>query len=254
MKLTIDTDAKKLSVEADGKRRDLALYSNEAFELISDQWLKVGWNQKYSYTFSWMGRPVIQIPDDMLRIQEVIYRVKPDVIVETGVAHGGSLIFYASLFKAMDRGRVIGVDIEIRAHNRNAIEAHEMSPLITLVEGNAIAPETVDKVRKLIKPDERVLVILDSCHTKAHVAGELEAYHGFVTANSYIVATDGCMQYLYDVPLGKPEWKHDHPTAAAEEFAAKHPEFVLEQPAWPFSESTLTKNVTHWPGAYLRRR
>lgn len=126
MKLTIDTDAKILSVEAEGNHRQVALYSDEAFELISHQWLKVSWNQKYSYTFTWMGRPIIQISDDLLRIQEVIYRVKPDVIIETGVAHGGSLIFCASLFKAMGRGRVIGVDIEIRPHNRKARELNSL--------------------------------------------------------------------------------------------------------------------------------
>lgn len=254
MKLTIDTDAKMLSVEAEGKHRQMALYSDESFELISDQWLKVSWNQKYSYTFTWMGRPIIQIPDDLLRIQEVIYRVKPDVIIETGVAHGGSLIFYASLFKAMGRGRVIGVDIEIRPHNRKAIETHEMSPLITLVEGDSAAVETVGRVQALLKPGDKVLVILDSCHTKAHVADELEAYQALVTPGSYIVATDGCMKELYDVPLGKPEWRHDHPTAAAAEFAAKHLEFLLEQPVWSFNESTLKHNVTHWPGAYLLRK
>jgi cephalosporin hydroxylase len=254
MKLTIDTDAKALLVEAGGKRREMALYSDEAFEIISDQYLKVSWNQKYSYTFTWMGRPIIQIPDDILRIQEVIYQVKPDVVIETGVAHGGSLIFYASLFKAMGCGRVIGVDIEIRPHNRRAIEAHELSPLITLIEGNAVSTETIGRVRSLIKPGEKVLVILDSCHTKEHVTAELEAYHGFISTGSYIVATDGCMKDVFDVPLGKPEWREDHPTAAAAEFAAKHPEFILGQPAWPFSESTLKKNVTHWPGAYLRRK
>src|SRR5579872_186521 len=137
MKLTIDTEAKSLVVNANGQERCLKLYSDEAFELISHQWLKVGWNQKYPYTFTWMGRPIIQIPEDILRIQEVVYRVKPDVIIETGVAHGGSLIFYASLFKAMGRGRVIGVDIEIRPHNRKAIEAHEMKLLIELVEGSS---------------------------------------------------------------------------------------------------------------------
>src|SRR4249919_732260 len=124
MKLTIDTAAKTLLVEADGRTRQLQLYSDEAFELISDQWLKVGWNQKYPYTFSWMGRPIIQLPEDMIRAQEVVYHVKPDVLIETGVAHGGSLIYYASLFKAMGRGRVIGVDIEIRPQNRTAIENH----------------------------------------------------------------------------------------------------------------------------------
>lgn len=253
MKLIIDTTEKTLKREDNDELQELPLYSKEAFELITQQWLKVGWDQRYPYTFSWMGRPIIQLPEDIVRIQEVIYQIKPDVIIETGVAHGGSLIFYASLCKAMDKGRVIGLDIEIRPHNRAAIEAHEMFPLITLVEGSSIAPEVVDHIHSLVKPGEVVMVILDSCHTKEHVATELEAYHDLVTPGSYIVATDGSMKDLYDVPRGKPDWIWDHPTAAAAEFAQNHPEFQLEQPAWPFNESQLTENITHWPGAWLRR-
>jgi cephalosporin hydroxylase len=254
MKITIDTDAKTLSyAETENASETLPLYSKRAFDLISQQWLKVGWNQKYPYVFSWFGRPIIQIPEDIVRTQEVLYRVKPDVLIETGVAHGGSLIFYASLFKAMSKGRVIGVDIEIRPHNRKAIEAHEMFPLITLIEGSSVAPETVSQVKALVQPGETVMVILDSNHSKAHVADELAAYHDLITPGSYIVATDGSQQHFYDVPRGKPEWVWDHPSAAAEEFAAAHPEFVLEQPAWPFNESELTENITHWPSAWLRR-
>lgn len=254
MKLVIDTDTQKVIHEADGKSRTFDLYSNEAFGIISSQWLRVGWNQKYTYTFSWMGRPIIQLPEDMVRMQEILYRVKPDVIVETGVAHGGSLVYYASLCKAMEKGRVIGIDIEIRPHNAKAIRSHELSGLITLVEGNSVAPETVATVRKMIKPSETVLVILDSNHTKQHVAQELEAYSGFVTSNSYIVATDGIMHDLNDVPRGKPDWDWNNPSSAAAEFAQHHPEFVLEQPPWPFNESELTKNVTHWPGAWLKKK
>jgi len=253
MKLTIDTDRKQVTIEQDGSKRTLDLYSREAFEQISHHWLKVGWNQKYPYTFSWMGRPIIQLPEDMIRVQEVAYRVKPDVIIETGVAHGGSLIFYASLFKAMGKGRVIGVDIEIRPHNRKAIETHELASFITLIEGSSIEKSVVSKVRSLVKPGETVLVILDSNHTREHVLAELEAYHDLVSRGSYIVATDGSMKDLYDVPRGKPEWKQDNPTAAALEFVKKHPEFVIEQPAWPFNDSDLKENITHWPGAWLRR-
>ena len=254
MRLTIDTNEKTLSYEVDGQEGVLELYTKEAFELICQQWVKVGWNQKYAYTFSWMGRPVIQLPEDMIRIQEVIYQVKPDVIIETGVAHGGSLIYYASLYKAMGKGRVIGIDIEIRPHNRKALAEHSLASLITLIEGSSTDVDVVTEVKNLVKSGETVLVILDSCHTKQHVADELEAYHDLVTAGSYIVATDGIMKELYDIPRGKPEWKGDHPTAAAREFASRHPEFVLEQPKWPFSESDLTENVTHWPGAWLRRK
>lgn len=252
MKLTIDTDAGTLT-EENGTVTTWKLYSPEAFEVLSREWLKVGWDQKHAYTFSWMGRPVIQLPDDMIRTQELIYRLKPDVILETGVAHGGSLVFYASLCKAMDHGRVIGVDIEIRPHNRQAIEAHELSPLITLIEGNSVAEETLQRVRSLIAPHEKVLVILDSCHTKAHVTAELDAYHDLVSPGSYIVATDGVMKFVHDVPRGNPAWKDDHPEAAAIDFAASHPEFKLEQPEWPFNESSLTQNVTHWPGAWLKK-
>jgi len=254
MKLIIDTDAATVTIEEHGAVREINLYSKEAFEAISRQWVRVGWNQKYQYNFSWMGRPIIQLPEDMIRMQEVVYRVKPDVIIETGVAHGGSLVYYASLCKAMGIGRVIGIDIEIRPLNRQAIEAHELFEYITLVEGSSTAPEIVDHVKKMVRSGETVLVILDSNHTKQHVSEELEAYHDLVTAGSYIVATDGIMKDLFDVPRGARDWDWDHPTAAAAEFAQNHFDFVLEQPKWPFSESDLSENITHWPGAWLRKK
>jgi cephalosporin hydroxylase len=253
MKIVVDTGLRTLVCEGMGERQEHSLYSDRAFELLSDLWVKVGWNQKYAYTFSWFGRPIIQLPEDVLRIQEVIHRVKPDVLVETGVAHGGSLVFYATLCCAMGRGRVIGVDIEIRPANREAIEAHPLSSRIELIEGDSAALETVTAVKDRIRPGETVMVILDSCHTKAHVCRELEVYCGLVSPGSYIVATDGIMKDLHDVPRGQPEWIDDHPTAAAAEFAAAHPEFVLEQPSRVFNESTLRRNITYWPGAYLRR-
>lgn len=229
------------------------LDSPEAFRLVSKAWIRCGWDTKYVYSFSWMGRPVIQLPEDMVRIQEVIYRVKPDVVVETGVAHGGSLIFYASLFEAMGRGRVVGIDIEIRPHNRRAIEAHEMKPRITLIEGSSVAPEVVGEVRGLIAPGETVLVLLDSNHTKAHVLAELEAYAPLVTPGSYIVATDGIMKEVVGAPRTAPDWSWNNPLDAAAEFAARHPEFVLEEPAFPFNEGVVTERVTYWPRGFLRR-
>src|SRR3954447_8283496 len=138
MKLLIDTDAQTLT-EDDGKEeRTVPLYSREAFEAISDAWVKVGWNEGYSYTFSWFGRPIIQLPEDMVRTQEVVHRVRPDVIVETGVAHGGSAIYSAALFAGMGAdGRVCDIDIDIRPHNREAIEGHPLSDRVTLVEGSS---------------------------------------------------------------------------------------------------------------------
>jgi cephalosporin hydroxylase len=254
MKLTIDTDNRTLLHNFNGKIVMVDLYSKEAFELISQIWLKVGWNEKYPYTFSWLGRPIIQLPEDMIRIQEVVYQLQPDVIVETGIAHGGSLIYYAGLCKIMGTGRVIGIDIEIRPYNRKAIEAHELFPWITLIEGSSIAAEVVECVKKMIAPGETVLVVLDSNHTKEHVSAELEAYHALVTPGSYIIATDGSMQMLTDVPRGEKGWLWNNPAEAVSEFATNHPEFVIEQPTWPFNESELTANVTHWPGAWLKRR
>ncbi len=254
MKLTLDTGAKTLTLDDASGTRTLDLYSREAFEALSREWVRIGWNQKYVYTFNWLGRPIIQLPEDMIRTQEVIYRLQPDVIIETGVAHGGSLVFYASLCKTIGKGRVIGIDIEIRPHNRKALDEHFLRDRITLVEGSSVAPQIVAKVKSLVKPGEKVLVILDSNHTYAHVYAELEAYSSLVTAGSYIVATDGVMMNVPDVPRGTPEWATDNPTYAARDFAGKHPEFVIEQPPWPFNESELTHNVTHWPDAWLKRR
>src|SRR3954447_4816051 len=178
MKLTIDTDAR--TIQTGDSTGIVDLYSSEAFELLSDVWLKVGWQQRYSYQFTWMGRPVIQLPEDLLRLQEVIFSVRPRVIVETGVAHGGSLVFHAAMLKAMGGGRVIGVDIEIRAENRTALEEHELAGAIELVQGDSAAPDVVARVEALVDGEAPVLVILDSDHSRAHVAKELEAYAALV--------------------------------------------------------------------------
>jgi cephalosporin hydroxylase len=253
MTYTVDTTAGVIVAQGDGAESRVPLYSKEGFELLSQLWLKVGWNQKYTYTFSWMGRPIIQLPDDMVRIQEVIHATQPDVIVETGIAHGGSLIYYASLCKAMGHGRIVGVDVEIRPHNRRAIEAHPLAELITMIEGGSTDTQIVARVRAEVGDASSVLVLLDSNHSRAHVRAELEVYAPFVTPGSYIVATDGVMLEVADAPRGKPEWATDNPVSAVHHFLQTHPEFVLEQPAWPFNESELTDNVTHWPHAYLRR-
>lgn len=254
MKLIIDTEQQTLVCETSEEEREYPLYSREAFEQISHQWLKVGWNQKYTYCFTWMGRPIIQLPEDMLRIQEVIYHLRPDVILETGIAHGGSLVFYASLCRVLGKGRVIGVDIAIRPHNRIALEKHDLYPLITLIEGDSTDAAVVRRVKSLVAPGETALVVLDSCHTRQHVLAELEAYHELVPPGYYLIACDGLMRSLSDVPRGKPEWIWDNPAAAAAEFVRRHPQFVLETPMWPFCENDLRENVTHWPDAWIKRR
>jgi cephalosporin hydroxylase len=246
--LTADLASQTLSVTyTDNQSQTLPLYSPEAFHAISRLWIKTGWAAKYSYNFTWMGRPVIQLPEDLIRIQELIFKVEPQVIVETGVAHGGSSVFYASLLEVLGRGRVISIDIEIRAHNRKAIEAHPLKKRIALIEGNSVAPETLQEVRRLLSPEEKVMVILDSNHSKKHVREELELYGPLVSSGSYIVATDGIMEDLDDVPGGKANWTQDNPKAAAHEFLAEHPEFELDP-----EPSRL--EVTYWPDAYLRRK
>lgn len=250
MKIEIDFDTKEIVCD-DGTR--VALYSDDGFRIVKDLWLKVGWNQKYTYTFTWFGIPIIQLPDDLMRYQEAVFALEPDVIVETGIAHGGSVVYSASLCRLMGKGRVIGVDIDIRSHNRARLEAHPLKSLITLIEGSSTASATVSHVRSLIEPGESVLVLLDSGHDYSHVSAELNAYAPLVTAGSYIIATDGLMRNLADVPRAKPTWRDDNPARASEDFAAKNQEFVIDEPQWKFNELTLSGNVTYWPSAWLKR-
>ncbi|AQT84939.1 cephalosporin hydroxylase family protein [Paenibacillus larvae subsp. larvae] len=253
MKLNIDLNERKLSIDNGGEQLELDLYTKEAFTYLSDVWLKCGWMNKYAYSFTWFGRPIIQLPEDMIRIQELIYRVQPDVIIETGIAHGGTLIYYSSLCKAMGKGRVIGIDIEIRPHNRQKIENHELFDYITLIEGNSVDSAIVQQVRSLVKDGERVLVILDSNHSKQHVLQELQLYSPLVSADSYIVATDGIMEQLAGAPDIKQDWSWDNPKAAAEQFVQNDPRFVLEEPLFPFNEGNITERITYWPSAYIKR-
>src|SRR3954454_16742584 len=213
----IDENNGTVTVRDSSGERQYPMASNEGFMAASKAWLRCGWDAKYVYGFSWLGRPVIQLPEDLIRIQEVIYRLKPDVIIETGIAHGGSLVLYASLCKAIGRGRVIGIDVEIRKHNRRAIESHELSSWIELIEGNSVAPETLAEVQANIHPHETILVILDSCHSHAHVLAELRQYAPLVTPGSYLVATDGVMEWVADCPRGNPGWKTDNPCSAVKD-------------------------------------
>lgn len=198
--LRIDLERARVDAEDGDGVRTYALDSPEAFALVSQAWLRAGWDTKYVYGFTWFGRPVIQLPEDLIRVQEVIYGVRPAVIIETGIAHGGSLVFYASLCKAMGHGRVIGVDIEVRPHNRKMLEEHPLIELITLHEGDSTDERMVDSIRAEVGAAEPVLVVLDSNHTKEHVLRELELYAPLVSVGSYIVAADGLMGDLAGAP------------------------------------------------------
>ena len=253
MRLEIDTDRAEIVVHHDdGATETIGLGSPEGFRLLSRVWLRSGWDVKHVYSFTWLGRPVIQLPEDLVRIQEVIHALRPDVIVETGVAHGGSLVFYASLFAAMGHGRVIGIDVEIRPHNRAAIEAHHLAPLISLYEGSSIDPDIVAAVTADVG-DARALVVLDSNHTHDHVLGELHAYAPLVPVGSYLVACDGIMQDLVGAPRTTPSWAEDNPQAAVRTFLAERDDFELVEPERPFNEGAVEDRVTYWPNAFLRR-
>ncbi len=250
--ITIADDTVTVTDEQ-GNTESFGIGTPEAFRVLSNVWLRSGWDTKYVYSFSWLGRPVIQLPEDMIRIQELIYTVKPDVVIETGVAHGGSLIYYASILNAIGRGRVIGIDIDIRPHNRAAIESHQLASFITLLEGSSTEMNIVKQVYQQVSKDERVLVILDSNHQRDHVLAELRAYGPLVTPESYIVACDGIMQEVVGAPRTAPDWKHNNPQQAVRAFLAENDEFELVEPERVFNEGLIRERVTYWPNCFLRK-
>lgn len=177
---------------------------------ISEEWFCRSMEDKYSYNFRWMGRPIIQYPQDILAMQEIIWNVQPDLIIETGIAHGGSLIFYASMLELMGKGgHVLGIDIDIREHNRRELEKHPMYKRITMFEGSSIADDMIERVNDFAKNYKRVLVVLDSLHSEEHVFMECIKYSPLVKCGSYLVVMDTCCEMVYRRQSGKenlPEW------------------------------------------------
>ena len=226
----------------------------KSFKLISDLWLRSGWDTKYVYGFSWLGRPIIQLPEDIIRIQELIYQIKPDVIIETGVAHGGSLVFYASLCNAIGKGKVIGIDIEIRAHNKKALNEHILKKFITLIEGSSIDEAVFSELNTHINNLDSVLVILDSNHSKEHVYQELNIYSKLIKSGGYIVACDGIMKQVKGAPRTNDDWDWNNPIEAINDFVSVNKEFEVVEPKWPFNEGSVHERVTYWPQAYLRKK
>jgi cephalosporin hydroxylase len=185
---------------------------------------------QYSYNFSWMGRPIIQYPQDMIAMQEIIWEIKPDLIIETGIAHGGSLIYYASLLELIGHGEILGIDIDIREHNKIEIENHPMYKRIKMIQGSSVSSETLIKVAEIAKGKQRVLVTLDSNHTHEHVLQELNLYAPFVTTGSYMVCFDTIVEDLPNDYLPGRAWSQgDNPKTAVWEFLKSHPEFVSDK-------------------------
>lgn len=210
------------------------------------KWTRTSWANKLSYETTWLGMPIIQLPEDIVLIQEVIFKVKPDIIVESGIAHGGSLVFYASLLKLLGRGKVIGVDIEIRKHNRKAIEVHPMSRQIILIEGSSTAPDTLENVRRRIPKGAKVLVCLDANHTKNHVAQELKLYSRLVSVGSYIIVFDTIMPQLTGLPGARKNWTKDNPHAAVKNFLKENKDFKIDKEFHKFF-------VSYCPDGFLKK-
>jgi cephalosporin hydroxylase len=204
---------------------------------------------QYSYNFSWMGRPIIQYPQDMIAMQELIWQVQPDLIIETGIAHGGSLIYYASILELIGRGSVLGIDIDIRAHNRKEIERHPMFKRIKMIEGSSIAEDMAQQVRSYAKGKESIMVCLDSNHTHEHVLEELKLYAPLVTKGSYLVVFDTIVE---DLPEGyfsqkRPWGISNNPKTAVKEFLATNRDFEIDRSI----DNKLLISVA--PGGYLKR-
>jgi cephalosporin hydroxylase len=236
----------KLILANQGKQSTVDLYSQDGFEMLSNLWVKVAAEQKLMYNVKWLGCPVIQFPFDIVAVQDLIWKIRPDAIVETGIAHGGSLILSASILELIGNGKVIGVDVDIRPHNRAAIEAHPLSHRITLIQGSSIDAATFDAVKATTADAESIMVVLDSNHSYAHVMSELKLYSPLVTGGSYLVAHDGAQAWCWDIPRGKAEWKDDNPLRAIHDFLESNRNFRIDP-------DCTRSGITSSPDGYLRR-
>ncbi|MGD9974261.1 MAG: cephalosporin hydroxylase family protein [Desulfatirhabdiaceae bacterium] len=238
---------------------------DESLAEISNAFMTASTNPKYSYNFTWLSRPIIQYPQDIVAMQEIIWQVKPDLIIETGIAHGGSLIFSASMLAMLDlaeaiesgkdtinpklsKRKVLGIDIDIRAHNRVAIKAHPMLSRIQMIEGSSIAPDVVAEVHDVASRFTRILVCLDSNHTHDHVLAELNSYAQLTSVGSYCVVFDTIIEELPDDMFPDRPWgKGNNPKTAVYQYLKTHPEFEIDQTV----QNKLL--ITVAPDGYMRR-
>jgi cephalosporin hydroxylase len=245
-------------------RSRMSGYQDSELGRAAGQFMAASIDPKYSYNFSWLGRPIIQYPQDMVAMQELIWAVRPDLIIETGIAHGGSLIFSASMLAQLDlcdaiesgekldprlsKRQVLGIDIDIRAHNRAAIEAHPMASRIRMIQGSSIADDVVAQVRQIAQQYQRVMVCLDSNHTHDHVLGELNAYASLTSVGSYCVVFDSIVE---DLPAAlsadRPWCPGNNPKTALWKYLETHPEFEIDKSV---QDKLL---ITVAPDGYLKR-
>lgn len=213
----------------------------------SRQWFNNSIEYQYSYHFTWLGRPIIQYPQDILALQELIWNVKPDLIIETGIARGGSLILSASILELIGKGQVIGIDIDIRSHNRQEIEKHPMFKRITMIQGSSVDKNIIKKVKMLAKDKKKIMIILDSNHTHKHVLNELKAYSPLVTKGSYLIVFDTIIENIPDELIQNRPWSiGNNPKTAVREFLKTNNRFKVDKRI----EDKLV--FTTAPGGYLK--
>lgn len=226
------------------------LISDQDIQALSRIWLREITRHKYAYNFSWMGRPIIQFPQDMLAMQEIIWKTKPDLIIETGIAHGGSLIYYASLLEMIgEEGYVLGIDVDIREHNRIEIEKHPMSKRIKMIQGSSVDAVIADAVKTHAQGKRSVLVILDSNHTHEHVLKEMELYAPLVTQDNYLVIFDTLIEDMPEdlMNADRPWGKGNNPKTAVREFMRNSNNFEIDKSI----EAKIL--ITVAPDGYLKR-
>jgi len=230
------------------ENRIKSYHDDRHFLKLSQNWLIESFKKKYEYNFTWLGRPIIQYPFDIISIQELIWKVKPDLIIETGIAHGGSIIFSASMLEIIGKGEVLGIDIDIRQHNKIEIQKHPMYKRITMIEGSSVDKVVFQKVKKIVNDHKIVLLLLDSNHTHDHVLHELQLYSQFVSLNSYIVVFDTFIEDLPDeLSQDRPWGKGNNPKTAVKEFLKDNQKFQIDKKI----ESKLI--ITSSPDGFLRR-
>ncbi|OTE96915.1 cephalosporin hydroxylase [Crenothrix sp. D3] len=242
-----------MNFDQEVQQRIAAIGEDEALKARAAEFMQASLAPKYSYNFSWLGRPIIQYPQDMVAMQEIIWQVQPDLIIETGIAHGGSLIFSASMLELIasctgNQGEVLGLDIDIRPHNRAAIEAHPLFKRITMLEGSSIADDIIAQVTAKAAGKQRVLVCLDSNHTHDHVLAELQAYAPLTSVGSYCVVMDTVVEDVADELSNNRPWgKGNNPKTAVWEYLKTHDEFKIDQ---SIHNKLL---ITVAPDGYLKR-
>jgi cephalosporin hydroxylase len=224
------------------------MIKDKKLKFLGQNFLIKSIDYKYSYNFEWLGRPIIQYPQDIVAMQEIIWKVKPDLIIETGIAYGGGLIFYASILELIGEGKVLGIDIDIRKHNRKEIEKHKMFKRIKMIEGSSTDRKVLKQVEKIAKKHKKIMVCLDSLHTHNHVLDELNLYSKFVNKNSYLVVFDTIIEYM---PKGffkdRPWDKGNNSKTAVDKFLKNNKNFVVDKEI----ENKLLISVV--PGGYLKR-